>query len=192
MKQVLLTLGAIVCLCVAILSSGIVLCMSAPQITQNLSRATALVDTAHFSRDQLVNLADKTRGFCAGEVEKQEIYDTVQHMNQEANTQYKDLIGSDFAAVNDEYSLDQNALSHLEDVRSFFANVRIAFGICCVGALAFCILLFVFCGRSAFGRALMWSGLIILIAIVAVVVWAISDFNGMFNYMHSMFFAENS
>lgn len=154
MKQVLLTICAIVCLCVSILSAGIVLCMSTPQITENLSRATALVDSAHFTRDQLVTMADKTRAFCAGEIDKNEIYEAIQDLNVAAKTEYQDFVGSDFAAASDEYSLDSNSLNHLEDVRSFFANVRIALGICSFGALLFCILLFVFCGRSAMGRSI--------------------------------------
>lgn len=163
MKQVLITICAVVCLCVTFLSAGIVLCMSTPQITENLSRATATVDTAHFTRDQLVLMANKTRAFCAGEIDKNEIYSTIQEINTEAKTIYQDYIGSDFAAANDEYSLDSNSLSHLEDVAAFFANVRIAFGICVVGSLIFCVLLLLLCGRSPLGRALVWAGSIILI-----------------------------
>ena len=154
MKQVLITICAIICLCVTILSAGVVVCMSFPQITENLSRATAMVDTAHFTRDQLVKAALTTRAFVAGEADKNEIYKTVQEINQEAKTEFSQYEGSDFAAVSDEYSIDHVAIKHLEDVKSLFANVRIAFGICGFGALLFLILLFVFCGRSAFGRAL--------------------------------------
>lgn len=154
MKQLLLTICTVVCLCVTFLSAGIVLCMSVPQITQNLSQATALVDTAKFGRDQLVLMAEKTRAFCAGEIDKQEVYSTIEQINKEAKTEYQDLEGSDFAAVPDEFSLDSNSLKHLEDVKSFFANVRIAFGICLFGAIAFCILLLVLCGRSSLGRCL--------------------------------------
>ena len=166
MKQVLITICAIVCLCVTFLSAGIVLCMSVPQITQSLSQATALVDTAHFTRDQLVMMADKTRAFCAGEIEKSDVYQAIQDLNVAANTEYKEYVGSDFAAASDEFSLDSNSLNHLEDVRSFFANVRIAFGICTFGAVLFCILLLVLCGRSPMGRALVWSGTIVLLALL--------------------------
>lgn len=154
MKQVLLTICAIICLAVVILSSGIVLCMNVPAITENLSRATATVETAKFNRDQLVFMADKTRAFVVSEIEKNDIYSSVQKINQEANTEYKDYVGSDFAAVPDDYSLDANCISHLEDVKSLFANIKIAFGICAFGAIVFCILLFVLCGRSALGRSL--------------------------------------
>ena len=154
MKRVILTTAAVICLCVTILSAGVVVCMSFPQITENLSRATALVDTAHFTRDQLVKAALTTRAFVAGEVDKNEIYQTVQEINQEAKTEFSQYEGSDFAAVSDEYSIDSVAISHLQDVKSLFANVRIAFGICGFGAILFCVLLIVFCGRSAFGRAL--------------------------------------
>lgn len=166
MKQVLLTICAIVCLCVTFLSAGVVLCISNAAITQNLSQATALVDTAKFGRDQLVLMADKTRAFCAGEIDKDEIYSTIEQINKEAQTEYKEYEGSDFAAASDEYSLDSNSLSHLEDVKSFFANVRIAFGICLFGSVLFCILLLVMCGRSALGRVLVWSGSIVLILLV--------------------------
>ena len=181
MKQILITLAAVVCLCVTFLSAGIVLCMTVPQITENLSRATATVDTAHFTRDQLVKVANTTRAFVAGEVDKNDIYSIVQEINQEAKTEFSNLEGSDFAAVSDEYSIDSTAISHLQDVKSLFANVKIAFGICLVGAIIFLILLLVLCGRSAFGRALMWSGLIVLIGLVILAVWAIADFNSMFN-----------
>ena len=106
MKQVLLTICAIVCLCVTFLSAGIVLCVNVPQITQNLSNATALVDSAHFTRDQLVMMADKTRAFCAGDIDKNEIYQSIQDINVQQNTEYKDYVGSDFAAVAEEFSLD--------------------------------------------------------------------------------------
>ena len=155
MKQLLLNICAVVCLCVAILSAGVVACMTFPQITENLTRATAMVDTAHFTRDQLVKIANTTRAFVAGEAERNDIYTTCQEINQEAKTEFAQYEGSDFAAVSDEYSIDSTAISHLEDVKSLFANVKIAFGLCLFGALLFCILLIVFCGRSAFGRTLL-------------------------------------
>lgn len=192
MKQVLLTIFAIVSLCIAILASGVVICMSVPNITDSLSRATATVDSSHFSREQLVKVANITRAFVASEVEKLDIYKAVQEINNEANTQFSQLEGRDFAAVSDEYSIDSTAISHLEDVKSLFANIRIALGVFTFASVLFLVLLLALCGRSAFGRALMWSGLIIILAIVGLGVWAIVDFNDMFNWLHSLFFKENS
>ena len=192
MKQILITLASIICLVVTFLSAGIVLCMTVPQITENLSRATATVDTAHFTRDQLVKAAQTTRAFVNGEVDRQDLYGVAEEINKEANTQFSKLSGSDFAAVSDEYALDSNSISHLEDVKSLFANVKIAFGICLFGAILFLILLFVFCGRSAFGRALVWSGLIVIVGLVLLAIWAFADFNSMFNWLHSLFFAQDS
>lgn len=192
MKQVLLTILAIVCLWVSFLSSGIMICTYCPAITQNLSRATALVDSSKFNRDQLVLLADTTRAFVAGNAEKKDLYSIVEQINKEAKTQYAELEGSDFAAVASEYALDSNCISHLEDVKSLLANIKIAFGICSFAAIAFLILLFVFCGRSAFGRAIMWAGSILLLVLIIFVVWAIVDFNSLFNWLHSLFFTNGS
>ena len=153
MKQVLLTICAVICMCVTILSSGIMLCMNVPQVTQNLSRATSMVDKAHFTRDQLVFMADKTRAYVAGEIDKAEIYSAVHQINIEQKSPYAEYEDLDFAAVPDDFSLDQNSLKHLEDVRSFFANLKIAFGLCAAGSLIFSVLLLVLCGRSTMGRA---------------------------------------
>lgn len=164
------------------------LCINVPAITDNLSRATATVDIAKFNRDQLVNMANKTRAFVASETERNDLYGTIEQINKEANTQYANNEGADFAAVDEQYSLDSKNISHLQDVRDLFANVKIAFTICGVGAIIFLVLIFIFCGRSAFGRALMWSGLLILAILIILGVWAIIDFNSMFNWLHSLFF----
>lgn len=139
---------------VAILTAGIVVCFSVPQITDGLSRATALVDTAHFTRDQLVDTANKTRAFVAGDLNKNDIYEAVKQINEQAHTEYAGYEAIDFAAVNDEFALDSVAMTHLEDVQSLFANIRIALGMSIFGFVLFGILLFVFCGRSPFGRVL--------------------------------------
>lgn len=192
MKQVILTILTVVCLWVSFLSAGIVLCMQYGPITENLSRATALVDTAKFSRDQLVSMATITREYVIKELDKNDIYKSIEQINKEANTPYKDKEGSDFAAVPDEYSLDANSISHLEDVQSLFANVRIAFGICSFGAFGFLILLLVLCGRSACGKALARAGGFLILALIAMGIWAALDFGGMFNWLHSLFFKGGS
>lgn len=192
MKQFLITICAIICLTVAILCAGVVVCISTPQITENLTRATALVDTAHFTRDQLVKTADSTRAFVAGEVDKMQLYQVIKEINQEQKTEFADIEPVDFAAVSEEYSLNVDSIKHLEDVQSLFANIKIAFGICAFGAILFCSLLIVFCGRGPFGRVLVWTGLMILFGLVALIIWSVMDFNGMFNTLHSLFFKEGS
>ena len=153
MKQILLTIGAIICLAVVILSAGIIVCFTVPQITENLSRATAMVDTAHFTRDQLVDVACKTRAFVAGQADKNDLYNIVSQINKDAKTEFADCEPIDFAAVNEEFSLNQEAILHLEDVQTLFANIKIAFGLCAFGSVLFCALLLVICGSSALGRA---------------------------------------
>lgn len=139
---------------IAILSAGVIACFGIPQITENLTRATALVDQAHFTRDQLVDVACKTRAFVAGELDRYNMYSEIKKINVDAKTQYSDTEEIDFAAIPNDYSLDSESLAHLEDVASVFANIRIAFGICSFLAILFLVLLFVFCGKSAFGRTL--------------------------------------
>ena len=154
MKQILLTLLAVICLLVTILASGVMLCMNVPAITENLSRATALTDTAKFGRDSLVSLATKTQGLVAGSVSRDELLSEIEAVNKEANTQYKEYTGSDFLAADEQYTLDATAMQHLEDVRILFQNIRIAFGICGAGSIIFLVLLALLCGRSAMGRSL--------------------------------------
>lgn len=154
MKQILLTILAVICLIVTILSSGLMLCANVPQITENIARATAMADKAKFSRDTLVEVAKGTQGFVAGTKSKEELLDIVQKANAEASTQYKDFSSSDLLSADEEYALNADAMSHLNDVRIFIQNARIAFGICGAGALIFCALLGLLCGRGALGRSL--------------------------------------
>lgn len=192
MLRFLFNILNIFCLVTCILLSGVVLCVSTPQITSSLSNATCLVDKAKFTRDQLTYLANTCREFISGECDKTSVYSSVETINKQSQTTYKDLTQDDFAAVNDQYSLDINSVSHLSDVAWLIANIRIAFFLSLTFSIAFSILLAIFGGFGSLSRSFKIAALLVLLLILGLVIWSFNDFNGMFNFIHSLFFSKGS
>ena len=96
------------------------------------------------------------------------------------------LSSTNLAELEDEYSLPRNALSHLQDCTPIFTTGRISVGVVGGFALVGLIALGILAGRKRIGGTLI-TGSALVIGI-----WAAVDFDGIFTWMHTLFFAQGS
>lgn len=98
----------------------------------------------------------------------------------------------ELARVSDRYALDSAAMTHLDDCYRALTGVSSWLGMIGVAALIIVVLLFV---RKQFGALafMLRMGPALLAAIlVALGLWAVVDFNGLFAVFHSFFFEDGT
>lgn len=94
--------------------------------------------------------------------------------------------------IDPSYSLDSDALEHLDDVNEVISSVRMPLlGITLIAAFCLMSLVMMFGPRAA-GRALLFGGCGALALFAVLGIWGIIGFDGLFTWMHSLFFADGS
>ena len=140
--------------------------------------ATFYVDdeTSPMGHDYLVETACKTLAYCTGD--------------EDAGLP----VGDD-----ESIAYTPEVMSHLDDVTGFFSGMRLAAIVAVLVAMAAIFALWVACrerGRGAPARAgarvMIVSAVVVLVFLGALLAWAAIDFYGMFNMLHSLFFASGS
>lgn len=102
------------------------------------------------------------------------------------------LSSTNLAELEDEYSLPRNALSHLQDCTPIFTTGRISVGVVGGFALVGLIVLGILAGRKRIGGTLIAGSALVIGILVALGIWAAVDFDGIFTWMHTLFFAQGS
>lgn len=96
------------------------------------------------------------------------------------------------ASVNDAFSLDADALSHLQDCNDLINTaIPVVAAFALVGALALATLI----GRrkkALAARALITAPLVVIVLFVAFGAWALVDFNGLFEAFHGILFPQGN
>ena len=95
-------------------------------------------------------------------------------------------------ALSDRYTLPQNALSHLQDCTPIFTTGRISVGVVGGFALVGLIALGFLAGRKGAGRAMQLGAALVAATLLALAAWAITDFDGLFTWMHQMLFSQGN
>jgi len=138
---VLATFCAIL-LAVALLSAGFAACCT-PLATQAFSQRFSDFETAPYGRDQLIDLASATRDYTVDGISRNELYNRIVQAAQTSATddglgktarwktiadQTGLLAGTDDSTIgkalarDDRYSLDETALSHLDDCNRLISS----------------------------------------------------------------------
>lgn len=102
------------------------------------------------------------------------------------------LSSTNLAELEDEYSLPRNALSHLQDCTPIFTTGRISVGVVGGFALVGLIALGILAGRKRIGGTFIAGSALVIGVLVALGIWAAVDFDGIFTWMHTLFFAQGS
>lgn len=102
------------------------------------------------------------------------------------------LSSTNLAELEDQYSLPRNALSHLQDCTPIFTTGRISVGVVGGFALVGLIALGILAGRKRIGGTLIAGSALVIGILVALGIWAAVDFDGIFTWMHTLFFAQGS
>ena len=194
----IVNLGASVVGCVAlavvVVAAGFAVCAYVPATTRLLSEAfsgTANTSTP-FSHSQLVDAAVATRAYTVTDNDLDEILDVLHDINDDALTPYANCTDSALLAASEEYTLDSEALSHLDDVYYVVHAATIAIVVVALLAAAALAHVGVRCGRRRLGAVLTVAGACALTLFAAAGVWALVDFYGLFQVFHTLFFAQGS
>lgn len=190
---------------------GFLVCI-APPVTHMLSNMFAQDDISPFSRAQLVKVADATREYSFGNHDQLALYRQI----YEVDAEYRDSVvrsggkvptdfpsvgegavptnpselKSVFAGASEMYCYSPDTISHLDDCHAIATSaypVLVAMAIIAVAGLVFSG---VTGGKRRLGSALFGAGITVLVAFVALGVWAAIDFNGLFTTFHQVFFAQ--
>ena len=205
--------GAALFLAVTMVAAGFAACLL-PQTTEALANATVDTELSPFEHDDLVAGAVATRDYSFfGHDEHAllaQVYTMNQHLaasgykfpagvskplveqNVDASSLSTDQLGDALYSANVAYVLDEEAVSHLDDVYNVAVAAYVALGIIailCVAAIAHVV--FYRGWRGAWGVfAVAGGGLLVLFAVLGIV--AAIDFYGFFTAFHSLFFTGDS
>lgn len=205
----LLQIATALCLAYALFAAGFALCL-APQSTQFIGSTFAGWETAVFGETNMALIAEEVRAFAVDGTTTQELYDAVLAAIQESypalaqafevgevspelSSNLQAETGStSLTALQERYSFAQDAISHLQDCTPIFTTARISLGVVFATGLIGLAVTWVIAGRKQAGRALMLAGALVLGVLILLGVWAFVDFNGLFTFVHSLFFAGDS
>ena len=200
-------------LAVSFVAAGFAACIQ-PPVTHTLSSWFAKDAISPFDRTQLVEVADATREFSFGSHNEAELYRVIFLVDTEYQQSILDAGGtvpgdfprldrvtdrsslpqlkSAFAGASELYCYSENTVSHLDDCYSLAAR---AFPLLIIAA-AVALVGLVFTGvtgrKRSVGITLMAAGIAVLVAFVALGVWAVVDFDGFFRMFHQLFFSQGN
>lgn len=187
--------------------SGLVVCMM-PQTTQLLGNNFSGWEDATYPQETMEQLAEAVRSFSVESTDRSLLESTVKdalertHPEVEADIRVGNtgqnaggnLASGGFGIGNliSIYTLPPSAIDHLQDCVPLFSTARISIVLSLVFALVGIILLVVRRKRRLAGRIMFYVPLAIIAAIVALGLWAFIDFDSLFSWIHSMFFASGT
>ena len=180
-------------LAVTLVAAGLAVCCLPPttSVLATMFSGTDNTDTP-FSKDELVRAAVATRDYTVGTHDHAAVMGVIAAINRDANTEFATADEATLLAAPDVFTLDAEALSHLDDVYNVISTAGIALGVCALVALIGLILLGVRLGKRRVGGVLLSSSALVLGVFAALAAWVIIDFNGFFAAFHSLFFAAGS
>ena len=184
-----------ICFMVMIFAAGFGICII-PKTTEILASYTDrnLYNGCPFTTEQIVRAAVATEDYTMFTNDYGDVMEVIRQINAEAGTPYAGASIIELAKADERYTLDERALSHLDDC---FRVVNIARAIICVIAAAGIILAIVLLtkreeGRRSLSRALRCAAVILAVAVIGIAVYAFIDFDAFFRVFHSFFFADGT
>lgn len=185
---------AAIALAITFVAAGFAACAAFPQTTEILANAFSGMDNPDtpFSHDELVQAAVATRDYTVGSNDRDVIFSELHAINKSAETPYAEASPDELASAPEAYTLDADALSHLDDVYGVVVVARIALIIIALLAVAACAHVGVRVGRRALGGVCMAAGIGVLAVFALLTVWVLVDFYSFFAAFHSLFFADGT
>lgn len=211
--KVIFTVLTTIALAVLFVAAGLAVCLQ-PPVTHALSGMFATSGVSPFEQAQLVEMADATREYAFGNHDEVDLYQAMYQVNTEYRetlratgakvpadfpkldsvTSITDLsqLKAAFAGASELYCYSDEAIAHLNDCYTLMA---IGFPIVVVmAAIALVGLVFVgvTCKRRRVGGILLTAGILVIVAFIALGVWAVVDFNGFFAVLHALVFSNGT
>lgn len=203
---------AAICLSVTLVAVGLLACAGPRFTTETLSHAFSVEQNSPFTEDELVTAAVATRDYTVGDNDPAALYTVLGDINVAAAQDGRagagapDLSGVPYAdglygmnelkaaldGASQRYTLDADAISHLDDVNDVVKTAAAILAAVAVAAAILVVIVAVKLGRNSLSRVLRGSALAVLAAFCALAVWVAIDFDGFFTFFHSLFFAEGT
>ena len=203
----LLTAATSIALAYSLFGLGFAAC-TAPQATSFIGGTFSGWEHSTFPEEDMAAIAEEVRSFSIEGTPSDQLYNTIYQAISEAQPALAQTLDAGsladagigalpgetkgLAETLEQYSLPDDALSHLKDCTPIFTTGRISVGVVGAFGVAGLVALALIAGRKRAGGALMAAAALVIGVIVALGAWAVIDFNGLFTWMHSLLFAQGS
>ena len=200
-------------LAVTFVAAGLAACIL-PPVTQGLSSMFAKDALSPYDRTQLVQVADATRDFSFGAHDERALYRVIYQVCSEHEQKLTATGGSvpadfprldrasdvaslsqlksAFAGASELYCYSENTVSHLDDCYTLIARAFPFLVVAVAVAIVGLVLVGVIGRKRAVGSSIFAAGVIVVVAFVALGIWAAVDFNGFFRMFHQLFFSQGN
>lgn len=190
-KRVMQAITAVM-LALTYFAAGFAICAGLPTTTTVLSAQTSRWEGSPFTAAQMEELAVATRDYTVATHDQAALMDAIAKANDEAATPYANADADRLAEAPDQYTLDADALAHLDDVYEVVSRFTMPLvGVALISAFCLMALLRMF-GYRPVGTALLWAGVAVLALFAMLGLWALIGFDGLFASIHSAFFADGT
>ena len=204
--------AATVCLAITLAAIGLFACAVPSLTTEALSRACSDESNSPFTEDELVAAAVAARNYTVADNDPEALFTVLGTINLQciedgrsgqgapdlSSVPYADgrfdmqALQSALSKASDRYTLDDEAISHLDDVYHVVKAAEAILIAVAVSAAVLVAAIGVKLGRASVARVLRGAAWTVLAAFIALAAWVAVDFNGFFTFFHSLFFAEGT
>lgn len=212
--RVIIGFVATIMLVFSFVGAGFAVCCTSP-VTHGLSWVFCDDATSPFDRNQLAKVADATRDYSFGKHDLLSLYQTIYDVDME----YHDSVGFSaasttsanfpkvtkvtdrtsisqlrdaFSGASEMYCYPEETISHLDDCYSIGRFAYPLIIAAAILALAGLIFTGVTGKKRKLGAVMLTAGILVIVAIIAVAVYAVLDFQGFFTTFHQIFFSKGN
>lgn len=191
-KQITTSVLAALFLMFSFVGIGFGVVSGSPEPTRIVASATIDDSSSPFSKEELVQGAVATQEYSFSTHDLQAYKEVIAQMNVDADTPYSQYGPEQISDAPEQYTVTNDAISHLNDVYS--VADRLLYPILAIMVMAAFLLMsaYRFFGLNAVADSLIWGGIATLVFILVLAIWAFASFNSLFAVFHSMFFAEGT
>lgn len=183
-------------------------CCCMPLTTQILAELTSNFEDSPYEPETLITLAQLTRAYtvdgsgyqelCQAEVEAalgyyEENEQTIPEFLLNAINVVDGVTAAQTLAFFDErLALDQDAIRHLDEVHRVIVPVLLAFALSVIASIGLLVILGIRHGKRQLGIPLIIAAILVIALFIALLSWALTDFDSLFAALHGLFFAKGT
>ena len=181
-----------VCLFVALLGVGFAAVTYLPVVSGILTGFNCTDSVSPYDKTQLVEISQATREYTAGSHDSDTLMTVIQQKNKEISSGYENMSLEELKTAPEQYTLTTSQLAHLDECNTIFNIARILIIVVTVLMLAGTFFVGITGSSYNVGLVYMVASVAALLTIVAVGVWALSNWDGFFQTFHSVLFANGN
>lgn len=204
---ILLSVATSIALAYSLFGLGFAVCTT-PQATAAVGGTFSGWEHSTYPKEDMAEIAEAVRSFSIESTSSEDLYNTITGVMEEtyphiaaafdagsiadSGVDPSELGTSSLSSLEEHYSMPSDALSHLQDCTPIFTTGRISTGV--VGAFGIVGLIAIgfLAGRKRVGKTLIAASALVVGVLAALGIWAFVDFDGLFTWMHTLFFAQGS